>query len=39
MLWYNSPESVEAIRNGRLDGRTTYPTTKLQAVRAYGDIN
>lgn len=38
MLWYNSPESVEAIRNGRMENRTTYATSRLQAVRANGDI-
>ena len=32
MLWYNTPETVKAIRNGRLETRTTVRSPKLQAV-------
>lgn len=38
MLWYNDPDSVDAIRKARLEERTTVRIPKLRAVRTGGDI-
>ena len=33
MLWYNNPDSVEAIRESRLESRTTLNTKMLKLAR------
>lgn len=38
MLWYNNPDSVEAIRNGRMEQRTTVRMPRVRLVRHHGDI-
>ena len=38
MLWYNNPDSVDAIRKARLEDRTTVRTPQLRVVRTSGDI-
>lgn len=38
MLWYNNPDSVEAIRRARLEDRTTTQRPRLRVARTDGDI-
>ena len=38
MLWYNNPDSVEAIRNGRMEQSTTVRPPRLRFIRRNGDI-
>ena len=33
MLWYNSPESVEAIQESKLESRTTLSTKIIDLAR------
>jgi hypothetical protein len=33
MLWYNNPESVKAIREGRIEGSTSERTRLMRLVR------
>ena len=37
MLWYNNPESVEAIRASRLELRSTVPSGGMRLVRTVDD--
>ena len=38
MLWYNNPDSVEAIRASRLENRTTIPNTRRHLVGTADDL-
>lgn len=33
MLWYNNPDSVDAIRKARLEERTTVTTPSVRLLR------
>ena len=37
MLWYNNPDSVEAIRASRLENRSTIPNKGMHLVRTADD--
>ncbi len=37
MLWYNNPDSVEAIRASRLEHRSTIPKRGMHLVRTVDD--
>lgn len=35
MMWYNNPDSVEAIRESRLEARTTTRTDVVRLARTH----
>ena len=38
MLWYNNPDSVEAIRRARMEERTTVRAPRIRLIRTEDDI-